>query len=276
MASSVPRSDVRTARRRPRSAPVYVDRSQAAPVTSTPPPPPTQQLSRLDNNVHSYPSLRPPPPPPPALQQTVPPRPARRRLDWDAEVPPYVHSRHQRETAVRRAYSAAHLHSPPRTVATKPAAPPPPSPNERIMALLHGPPRAHRPPPTPTLAEMRQTPQSEQETTSRQDYCDPKLQRPNSATLDGRAHDGQQTRYHPSMHNRRPLIKCPSWKSPPPPAKPHIHPSLPGFSPYSGPVDGDGPRLTDGGRRAYREQRGRCARGVWLVHSIDYVHSFVQ
>ena len=226
--------DWHTARRlRPRSAPILKQHREAAAA------PETEVYFPSGIRIYECHRLAPQPAPPPP--------PDCRHLRKAASTAGLI-SVH--DPSFARLNSARHAHRP-KPSRSSPA-PPRPEPNERIMTLLHGPPPAHRPPPTPTLAMLRCTPQAQLETTSRHDFCDPVLQRPRSATFDRPA-------YHPSEHNRRPLIRCPSWRSPQPRLQ-IMHLSLPGFSPYSNPIEADG--RVHGPRRAHREQRGKCNRRI--------------
>lgn len=169
----------------------------------------------------------------------------------------------RRQDAIRRAYSAASLRRP----EAKPQSHRP-APNPRVVALLHAPTPAYRPPPTPTLAMLRETPQSMQESTSRADFCDPELQMANSAAY----HEPTTT------HRRSPHLKAAWRRSPGAPgdelgssrqlsmsSRDTSCASLPGFSHYSGALDDYGANLLDEGRRAYREQRGKGARRITYV-----------
>ena len=170
----------------------------------------------------------------------------------------------RRQEAIRRAYSAASLRrpeaDPQQTAQSTTTQPHRPTPDPRIMALLHGPTPAYRPPPTPTVAMLRQMAQNEQWSTSRSDFCDPVLQRTNSAAYD--------TPYHPSTHGRYPRVKAAWWRTAERSAdelslsRQSSNSSLPGFGLYSGAVDGKESNLFDEGRRAFREQRGRCSRAI--------------
>ena len=119
------------------------------------------------------------------------------------------------EAAVRRAYGARS--KPPMPVVNEKGHRKPD--NARIMSLLHCPPPAYRPPPTPTNAILRQTPQHEQWSTSRHDFCDPALQKQKrSAEAEPHCNGHVDRRYyHPCHHGVASVMKPKDWPTRRPP-----------------------------------------------------------